>query len=134
MCATRHTPESPLRLEPGAPLSQVLDVYVAGNYSFAKACIKLERLSTMHVMQMSLACLLVLLSYLGSWISRAAAPGRIALGIISILIVANNYQSVRSSLPNVTYSVFMMDFLLGALIFNVFFFVSCAPQSCPLLL
>ena len=78
-------------------------------------------------MQISLACLIVLLGYLGSWINPAAAPGRIALGVISILIVANNYQSVKSDLPDVAYSVFMMDFLLGTLGFNVAFFVACAP-------
>tara|TARA_B100000768_G_scaffold157084_1_gene154962 strand:- start:220 stop:663 length:444 start_codon:yes stop_codon:yes gene_type:complete len=105
---------------------QVLDVYVAGNYSYTKACIRLERLSAIYVMQISLACLIVLLSYLGSWIAPTAAPGRIALGIISILIVANNYQSVQRSLPKVAYSVFMMDFLLGALVFNVVAFISCA--------
>jgi hypothetical protein len=103
---------------------QVLDVYVAGNYSYTKACIRLERLSAIYVMQISLACLIVLLSYLGSWIAPTAAPGRIALGIISILIVANNYQSVQRSLPKVAYSVFMMDFLLGALVFNVVAFIS----------
>ena len=51
---------------------------------------------------------------------------RIALGIISILIVANNYQSVQASLPSVAYSVFLMDFLMGALVFNVVAFISCA--------
>ncbi len=114
---------------------QVLDVYVAGNYSFTKACIRLERLSAMYIMQLALACLIVLLSYLGSWINPAAAPGRIALGIISILIVANNYQSVQRSLPSVAYNVFLMDFLLGALVFNVIAFVSCARHpllTCPL--
>ena len=105
---------------------QVLDIYVAGNYSYTKACIRLERLSAIYVMQISLACLIVLLSYLGSWIAPTAAPGRIALGIISILIVANNYQSVQRSLPKVAYNVFMMDFLLGALVFNVVTFISCA--------
>tara|TARA_B100000795_G_scaffold126251_1_gene94218 strand:- start:397 stop:849 length:453 start_codon:yes stop_codon:yes gene_type:complete len=105
---------------------QVLDVYLAGNYSFTKACIKLERLSAMYVMQMGLACLIVLLSYLGSWINPKHAPGRIALGVISVLILTNNYYSVYSSLPNVAYRVFMMDFMLGALVFNVLAFVSCA--------
>ena len=105
---------------------QVLDVYVAGNYSYTKACIRIERLSAIYVVQIVLACLIVLLSYLGSWINPAGAPGRIALGIISILIVANNYQSVRASLPSVAYSVFLMDFLLGALVFNVVAFISCA--------
>ena len=40
--------------------------------------------------------------------------------------MANNYQSVQRSLPKVAYSVFMMDFLLGALVFNVVAFISCA--------
>ena len=78
---------------------QVLDIYVAGNYSYTKACIRLERLSAIYVMQLALACLIVLLSYLGSWIAPTAAPGRIALGIISILIVANNYQRSRGHCP-----------------------------------
>ena len=105
---------------------QVLDVYVAGNYSYTKACIRIERLSAIYVVQIALACLIVLLSYLGSWINPAGAPGRIALGIISVLIVANNYQSVQASLPSVAYSVFLMDFLMGALVFNVVAFISCA--------
>jgi len=62
----------------------------SGNYSYAKACINLQRVSTEYILTLMLACMFVLMSYMGSWISPNAAPGRIALAVICVLIVGNN--------------------------------------------
>ena len=61
----------------------------------------------------------VILSYLGCWINPAAAPGRIALAILMVLIVANQMASVESSLPKMSYSVWLLDFMSGCLLFNI---------------
>ena len=75
----------------------VIDSYASGNYSYAKACIRFERQSKAYLMQILLACLYVLMSYLGTWINPAATPGRIMLSVTCILIVANNFQAVRAA-------------------------------------
>ena len=52
------------------------------------------------------SCLFVMLSYCGFWINPAATPGRVALGIITILVAFNKLQSVRASVPpGISYKV-----------------------------
>ena len=75
----------------------VIDSYASGNYSYAKACVRFERQLKAYLMQILLACLYVLMSYLGTWINPAATPGRIMLSVTCILIVANNFQAVRAA-------------------------------------
>ena len=101
----------------------MLDQYSTGNYAYTKACIKFRRLTASYNIDCLFAVLFVLMSYMGSWINPSAAPGRIAVAIISVLIVANNYNSVKDRLPPVTYTVFFMDFLLGCAFFNAATFV-----------
>ena len=101
----------------------MLDQYSTGNYAYTKACIKFRRLTASYNIDCLFAVLFVLMSYMGSWINPSAAPGRIAVAIISVLIVANNYNSVKDRLPPVAYNVFFMDFLLGCAFFNAATFV-----------
>ena len=61
--------------------TNVLDVYVGANYSYAKACITFGRNSDGYNFTIVLSILYVLLSYCGFWIHAAAAPGRIALAV-----------------------------------------------------
>lgn len=104
----------------------VTDYYPSGNYSYAKACIRFERQSSAYTQQILLACLYVAMSYIGTWINPTATPGRIMLSVTCVLIVANNFQSVKASLPLVSYNVFLLDFLFFCALFNCFFLVSYA--------
>ena len=109
--------------------TNLLDAYPAGSYSYAKACITLRRKSARNRRRLILACIFVMIAYCGFWISPAAAPGRIALGVITVLIVINNTNSVQSELPKVPYSVWLMEFLFGCAVFNIAAFVSCARAA-----
>jgi len=103
--------------------SSLIDSYPSGDYSYAKACIAFERRGSLNAYSFVFAIIFVALSYLGSWISATAAPGRIALAVICVLIVTNNYAAVKKELPPLGYSVFLMDFLFGCAMFNVAAFV-----------
>ena len=59
----------------------------------------------------------------------AAAPGRITLAVICVLITINSYYSVMSTLPNVSYPVWLLTFLFGSALFNVAAFVEYACHS-----
>ena len=65
----------------------------------------------------------VFLSYLGCWISPAAAPARVALGIITVLVVTGQLASVTAKLPPLSYGVWLVDFQFGCLLFNIVSFV-----------
>ena len=47
----------------------------------------------------------VFLSYLGSWITAAAAPARVALAIITILVATSHLIGLHDNLPPVNYAV-----------------------------
>jgi len=105
--------------------TDLIDSYPSGDYSYAKACITFERLQASEYMnQVVLSIVFVIISYAGFWVNPAAAPGRIALGVITTLIVTNSYTSVRTGLPKVAYPVFLMDFLFGCMMFNVCAFLA----------
>jgi len=61
----------------------------------------------------------VFLSYLGCWIDAESAPARVTLAVLMILIVMTKMESVESSMPNICYHVWLTDFQLGCLMFNV---------------
>jgi hypothetical protein len=62
----------------------------------------------------------MVLSYVSFWLSPGAAPARVAIGIIPVLIMVSQRASVWSTLPPISYSTWLSNYLLGAL---------CAP--CP---
>jgi hypothetical protein len=65
----------------------------------------------------------VFISYLGSWIQKTAAPARVALSIITVLVATSKTASVASSLPPVAYKVWLVDFEFGCVCFCVMGFV-----------
>lgn len=111
----------------GVKADNILDVYTSANYSYAKACVSITRNSKgSYDLTIVLSILYVLLSYCGFWISAAAAPGRIALAVICVLITVNSFYSVKSSLPETPYPVWMLIFLFGSAMFNVIAFIEYA--------
>lgn len=63
--------------------------------------------------------LFVAISYCGFWINPAAAPGRITLAVICVLIVLTNLLSEMSGYPQISYAVWLRSFMTGCLIFNL---------------
>ena len=49
----------------------------------------------------------MVLSYVSFWISPGAAPARIAIGIIPVLIMVSQMSSVYSTLPPISYATWL---------------------------
>ena len=77
------------------------NVYPLGTFSYAKASVTFVRAQPENIVNryVFVGVALVFLSYLGAWINPAATPARVALSIITILTVVNNYQSLMLQLP-----------------------------------
>ena len=103
----------------------MLQSFPDGDWSYAYAEIDFTRRdgSTMFKHFALLACGLVTLSYLGFWINPSATPARVALGTICILAVVTNQHHVQGTLPPGATEVWLVDFLTGCLLFNLFAFV-----------
>ena len=76
-------------------------VWPSGTFSYAKASVTFVRSQPENIINryFFVGVALVFLSYLGAWINPAATPARVALSIITILTVINNYQSLMMQLP-----------------------------------
>ena len=76
-------------------------VWPSGTFSYAKASVTFVRSQPENIINryFFVGVALVFLSYLGAWINPAATPARVALSIITILTVVNNYQSFMLQLP-----------------------------------
>lgn len=99
----------------------------SGSYTYAYADITIERIDQSYVLAyITLTNLIVLMSYAGFYINPAAAPGRIALGIISTLVMLNLYNAAKSQLPPFSYDTWLTDFLFSAMCFNMTAFFSYA--------
>ena len=104
--------------------SQVSSRERAGaNYSLLKADFILERHSASLEKIIWKSVMFVMISWLGFWIDAHAAPARVTLAILMVLIVVTKMESVAGGLPDVGYHIWLLDFQLGCLIFNVASFV-----------
>jgi len=63
--------------------------------------------------------LFIFVSYSSFWINKEAAPARVSVGTLSILIQIGLNNSVQGHIPQVPYRVILSDFLFVALIFAV---------------
>jgi len=68
----------------------------------------------------------VLFSFAGFFISAAAVPARVGLGLLTAIFVITNKLGVARLLPSVTYSIFLVDFLVDSFYFCAFSFLEFA--------
>ena len=59
----------------------------------------------------------VLFSYAGFFISAAAVPARVALGLLCAIFVITNKFGLAHKMPDVTYDIFLIDFLIHSFLF-----------------
>eukprot|EP01043_Picozoa_sp_COSAG02_P001675 COSAG02_NODE_35_length_49339_cov_20.375102_49_plen_413_part_00 len=83
----------------------------------------LTRIPDPYVQSMVLSVIFVAVSYFGCWIAKGAVPARVTLAIVTILVVSNTQAALRVQLPKISYSVWLLDFQMGCLIFNLMSFV-----------
>jgi len=63
--------------------------------------------------------LFVVTSYMSFWISKEAAPARVSLAILTILIAINFQSSIHKYIPQIPYSTWISGFMLGIQVFCV---------------
>lgn len=99
-------------------------------YSVATVFLKMQRSSLPDYKNVMVpAFLFALLSYMGFWISPAAVPARAGLGVTCVLITVGLQGQVRAKLPIVSYQMWLDDFLLGVLCFNVIAVATFAMEN-----
>lgn len=61
--------------------------------------------------------LVVMLSWISFWLNVNAVPGRIALGVLTVLTMTTQSSSVNASLPRVSYTKAIDIWMSGCLLF-----------------
>ncbi|XP_076468366.1 glycine receptor subunit alpha-2-like [Babylonia areolata] len=77
----------------------------SGNHSCIEAVFFLQRNITYYVVQMYIpSILIVMLSWISFWLTVNSVPGRISLGVLTVLTMTTQSSSVNASLPRVSYT------------------------------
>ena len=98
------------------------NIYGKGNdFAFVTLMFHLTRLLNFHITSTYIpSILLVSLGYTSLFIPADAVPGRVAMGMLSFLALTTMNNSVKSSLPKVSYMTYMDIWVAVCLLF-VFF-------------
>ena len=103
---------------------------VAGNYSYVRAYIDFTRYpSSMLFHYFVPGVLMVLVSMLGFLIDPRATPARVTLGVVTILTVQTNLVAMHETLPPGADTVWLSQFLIVSLGFNVVAFIEQVAVS-----
>lgn len=98
-----------------------LQVYVGANYTYARAEIDFTRAPAVWLLSYLMPTVLAaMLSYTGFFIDPVATPARVALGMLSVLVVMTNFVSLADKLPPTVGLPWLARFLLYSFFFNVF--------------
>lgn len=90
----------------------------SGNHSCLIADIYLERRITYYIVQMYIPSIfVVLLSWISFWLNVGAVPGRISLGVLTVLTMVTQSSGVNASLPRVSYTKAIDIWMLTCLLF-----------------
>ncbi|KAK3238846.1 hypothetical protein CYMTET_51186 [Cymbomonas tetramitiformis] len=94
--------------------------FSTGMFPYAKITFSMSRHADIYVNEAVVTSILfVVISYCGYFIDPAAAPARVALAVICVLISSASMNSIRAGLPRITYSVWLSDWLAGCMYFNL---------------
>ena len=104
----------------------VVQRYASGNYTYAQATMTFTRQPASFLLNyMMQSVVMVVISWLGFLIDPEATPARVALGIITVMVVLQNYIALSGELPatNGDGSTWLGWFVLASFGFNVLAFV-----------
>ncbi|WAQ98220.1 GLRA1-like protein [Mya arenaria] len=91
---------------------------ITGNHSCLQADFHLVRNIGYYVIQMYVPSLLiVMLSWLSFWLNVNSIPGRVTLGVLSVLTISTQSTSVNASLPRVSYTKAIDVWMITCLVF-----------------
>ena len=104
----------------GFEQEDVLQVYSSANYTYARAQISFTRSPDVIIQAYLVPSLLfVFCSYFGFFIDPMATPARVALGMLTIVVSANNYLGLTKQLPTTLTPPWIARLVLLCLYFNV---------------
>eukprot|EP00927_Polykrikos_kofoidii_P051720 TRINITY_DN45507_c0_g1_i1.p1 TRINITY_DN45507_c0_g1~~TRINITY_DN45507_c0_g1_i1.p1 ORF type:complete len:435 (+),score=38.37 TRINITY_DN45507_c0_g1_i1:81-1307(+) len=93
--------------------------YSTGTFAFCTHSFTMRRTSPLWLLEgIVMSSLIVCTSYFGLFISNQAAPARVALALVCMLVALHNYGRIAAAMPHVSYRVWLKDFALGCLGFN----------------
>ncbi|ESO89505.1 hypothetical protein LOTGIDRAFT_125321 [Lottia gigantea] len=76
-----------------------------GNHSCLEALFHLERNIGYYIIQMYIpSILIVVISWISFWLTVTSVPGRISLGVLTVLTMTTQSSGVNASLPRVSYT------------------------------
>ncbi|XP_063616019.1 glycine receptor subunit alpha-2-like, partial [Penaeus indicus] len=88
----------------GFSANETSHAYVTGNFSGLLAEFLLRRQSGYHVLQTYLPTILIVsISWVSFWLDPNAVPGRVTLGVTTLLTLTTLASGIRASLPPVSY-------------------------------
>lgn len=91
---------------------------ITGNHSCLQADFHLIRNIGYYVIQMYIPSLLiVMLSWLSFWLNVNSVPGRVSLGVLSVLTISTQSSAVNASLPRVSYTKAIDIWMITCLVF-----------------
>lgn len=89
------------------PLHQVKSFdlsFPSGNFSALKVSFDLRRQNGYHVLQTYIpTILIVVISWVSFWLDPNAVPGRVSLGVTTLLTLTTLASGIRAQLPPVSY-------------------------------
>ena len=92
--------------------------YFSGNFSTLIAEFQFRRNIGYYVVQMYIPTLLiVMLSWVSFWLNVNSVPGRVTLGVLSVLTISTQSSSVNASLPRVSYTKAIDIWMATCLVF-----------------
>eukprot|EP00929_Paragymnodinium_shiwhaense_P101474 TRINITY_DN64592_c0_g1_i1.p1 TRINITY_DN64592_c0_g1~~TRINITY_DN64592_c0_g1_i1.p1 ORF type:complete len:401 (+),score=31.44 TRINITY_DN64592_c0_g1_i1:78-1280(+) len=95
-------------------------VYSTGGFPYVIISFTMTRENRFYISNGILPSLIfVVISYSGYWIEATSAPARVSLSTICVLITLTAQARVTSFMPVVSYSVWLTDYILGCVIFNL---------------
>ena len=98
----------------------VTQTYASGNYSYVRAHLSFTRIPDRYIFDYMLqSVVMVVISCLGFLIDPYATPARVALGIITVMVVLQNYIALSSTLPA---GVGVQNAWLGRFVLTSFYF------------
>lgn len=91
---------------------------IRGNFSTLIAEFQFRRNIGYYVVQMYIPTLLiVMLSWVSFWLNVNSVPGRVTLGVLSVLTISTQSSSVNASLPRVSYTKAIDIWMATCLVF-----------------
>lgn len=98
----------------------IVQDYVTSTWTYAQAKISFSRIPTGFMTNYFLpAMLLVFMSYLGFYIDPAATPARVALGMLTMVVVMTNTVALTRLLPPSTTPSWLIRFMTVSFYFNI---------------